>query len=201
MATTDPHHGNLSPANGAIHVLQAFTYANAAARTGATGFTSADIGKAALQTDNNTLWFLSATTPTWVQIGAAGGTDATGSWLFGNGAISATTTTRYLTPGFDNDVAPISVIQIKMPRSGTLQKMRVHHGTAGGNGNNIVYTVRKNGSATSIVVTMAANTTDGSDLTNTSVVAAGDLIDIEVTKASSVGSSPADVTVTMEFAA
>jgi microcystin-dependent protein len=58
------------PANkGANHVPYNWTYANAAARTGASGFVSADVGKLALQTDNNTLWMLTATTPTWALAG------------------------------------------------------------------------------------------------------------------------------------
>ncbi len=56
-----------------IHIPYAFVYASAAARTGATGFTAADLGKLARQTDDNSLWMLTATTPTWVQNGAAGG--------------------------------------------------------------------------------------------------------------------------------
>lgn len=58
-----------------IHVLCNWNYANEAARTGASGFTASDVGKAAWQTDNNTFWVLVATTPTWVQLGASGATD------------------------------------------------------------------------------------------------------------------------------
>jgi prepilin-type N-terminal cleavage/methylation domain-containing protein len=43
-----------------------WTYANAAARTGATGFVAGDIGEIAYQSDNGTYWRLTATTPTWV---------------------------------------------------------------------------------------------------------------------------------------
>jgi len=53
-----------------IHVIHNYTYANAAARTGAAGFVAGDIGKVARQTDNNTYYILTATTPTWQQIGA-----------------------------------------------------------------------------------------------------------------------------------
>ena len=48
------------------HVPHSYEYVNAAARTGASGFVAGDIGKFALQTDNNSLWMLTATTPTWV---------------------------------------------------------------------------------------------------------------------------------------
>ena len=58
---------------GEIHIPYNFTYANEAARVGATGFVTADLGKFARQTDNNSIWMLVATTPTWVQIGGGGG--------------------------------------------------------------------------------------------------------------------------------
>lgn len=44
-------------------------YADAAARTAATGFTSDDLGKWARQDDTDTLWMLTATAPTWVAVG------------------------------------------------------------------------------------------------------------------------------------
>ena len=51
-----------------------------------------------------------------------------------------------------------------------------------------------------MAVAMAANAADGSNLANTAVVAAGDLVDVEITKAASLaGGSPTDVTCTMEF--
>lgn len=63
------------------HKIEAWTYANAAARTGASGFTSADLGKLAYQTDNATYWRLTATTPTWIQAmaGPAGANGAAGA--------------------------------------------------------------------------------------------------------------------------
>lgn len=51
-----------------VHVMHNYIYANAGARTGASGFVSADIGKMAHQTDNNSWWILTATTPTWAEL-------------------------------------------------------------------------------------------------------------------------------------
>jgi hypothetical protein len=45
-----------------------FSYADAAARTGATGLTSEDVAKIALQIDTGTYWLLADITPTWIQI-------------------------------------------------------------------------------------------------------------------------------------
>lgn len=66
-----PLHKNLTEAD--IHIPYAFSYANAAARTGATGFVSGDLGKFARQTDDNSIWILTATTPTWVAVSGASG--------------------------------------------------------------------------------------------------------------------------------
>ncbi len=57
----------------AIHLVNNYSYANAAARTGASGFVAGDIGKVAHQTDDDSYWILIATTPTWTQITGAGG--------------------------------------------------------------------------------------------------------------------------------
>jgi len=71
----EARHGKLTTAEG-IHIAYQWSYANAAARTGATGFVAADVGKLALQSDDNSLWMLTVTTPTWLFIG--GGTGPVG---------------------------------------------------------------------------------------------------------------------------
>lgn len=53
------------------HVPHSWTYADAAARTAATGFITSDLYKLARQADDNSLWLLIATSPTWVQIAGA----------------------------------------------------------------------------------------------------------------------------------
>ena len=57
------------------HIPYRWSYANAGARTGAGGFVAGDVGKFARQTDNNTIWMLIATTPTWIFIGGGDGSD------------------------------------------------------------------------------------------------------------------------------
>lgn len=66
-------HKNITFADG--HVIHSFEYANAAARTGATGLVSADVSKVAKQTDNNTYWILTAATPTWSELTGASSSD------------------------------------------------------------------------------------------------------------------------------
>ena len=80
-----------------------------------------------------------------------------------------------------------------------MQNMYVRHGNPDGNGNDIVYTLRVNGIASVLTVTLASTATQGSDNVNTVSITQGDNLDIEVTKASGVGNSPDEITVTMEF--
>jgi type II secretory pathway pseudopilin PulG len=44
-----------------------WTYADSAARTGASGFATSDLGQLAYQTDSQTYWRLQSTAPTWSQ--------------------------------------------------------------------------------------------------------------------------------------
>jgi hypothetical protein len=131
---------------------------------------------------------------------ASPGTIASAVLVWGDTNIGATTTTRYLTPGYANSVAKTTALQLRMPRSGTLQNFYLRHTSGGGNGNNIVYTFRKNGVATGLTVTLASTANDASDLVNTVTVAKGDLIDIEITKAAGIAGSPTDVIATVEYA-
>jgi hypothetical protein len=118
--------------------------------------------------------------------------------LWGSGSIAATTTTRYLHPGYEEAAAPTYVIQFRIPMAGTLKNLYVRHTAGAGNGLNVVYTVRKNGVATTLVVTLASTANDGNDLTHTVAVAQGDLLDIEVTKAASISATPTDIIATLE---
>jgi hypothetical protein len=70
------------------HRIHTWEYANAAARTGATGFTSDDLDKVAKQTDDDTYYILTATTPTWTQIDAAGGGDVSGPGSSSDNAVA-----------------------------------------------------------------------------------------------------------------
>lgn len=55
-----------------------WTYADAAARTGATGLVASDIGQLAYQSDNRTFWRLQTAAPTWTQ-DTTGGMIVTGT--------------------------------------------------------------------------------------------------------------------------
>jgi hypothetical protein len=88
-----------------VHRPYATTYANAAARTGATGFprgiggatvafTSDDLYKLVLQTDDKTEWILTATAPTWVQVGGPGGAGGIGD-VVGPGSSTDNAVARF----------------------------------------------------------------------------------------------------------
>lgn len=116
---------------------------------------------------------------------------------WGNGSLSATTTTRYLTPSWDSATAPLAAndIEIDVVGPGVIFQPRVRHNTPAGNGNAIVYTVQVDGVSTALTLSLASTGTDVADLTGTEVaVSAGKhTLRIEVTKAASVGTSPSDV--------
>jgi hypothetical protein len=107
-----------------------------------------------------------------------------------------------LTPGYDDVLAPVvaGIVQFRLPRAGTVRNLRIRHNITAGNGNLIVYTVRINGVATALTVSLASTVSDGSDLVNSVVVASGDLIDIEVTKALDVVVSPTFIAAALELA-
>lgn len=176
-----------APLTGAIGVLSAT--GNMLYRDASGNLTEIDTASAS----NGQVLSRVAGVPAWA-------TGSTPPVTWGNNTVQATTTTRYLTPWYDDVLAPTAPIQWRIPRAGTFRNMRVRHNTTAGNGNLIVYTLRVNSVASTLAVSLASTAADGSDLANSAAVAAGDLLDIEVTKALAIGSSPVDITLSMEFA-
>jgi len=118
--------------------------------------------------------------------------------LWGNAGIGSSTASRYLTPGWADHIAQITPIQFRAPKAGTIRNLYVRHNAAGVGAANVTYTVRKNGVNQTLAVTMLATASDGNDTANSFTVAAGDLIDVLVTKAGSLTTSPGDITATVE---
>lgn len=73
-----------------------WTYADATARTSATGFVSTDVGALALQQSDNSLWLLTATTPTWTQLSGGGGGATIGSGTLASRPAAGTAGNLYL---------------------------------------------------------------------------------------------------------
>lgn len=77
---------------GFNHVPYNWTFADVTARALAGNYSTSDIGKFARQLSDNSIWMLTAITPTWIAVGsaAAGGGDALASLV--NAEVSVTTT-------------------------------------------------------------------------------------------------------------
>lgn len=133
------------------------------------------------------------------ELTAVSASDGAAQLMFGTGRINGGTSSRFLFPGYDDGNALNDPSQFRISRAGTIQNLRVRHNDPRGNGNAIVYTLRVNGTPTALSASLNSTASDGSDLTNQIVVAAGDLIDIIVTKAASVGSAPRQIVATLEF--
>jgi len=137
-------------------------------------------------------------TETWVSKVSS---DGSSEVMWGADSVGTSTTARYLYPGYAEKLAQTVPVQIRASRAGTIRNLRVRHNTPGGSGSdaNITYTVRKNNAAQALTVVMLASASDGADTSNSFTVAAGDLIDITLTKAGSTSPAPRDVTATYEF--
>jgi len=118
---------------------------------------------------------------------------------WGANSVAAGVTTRYLFPCYEDLLAQTSPIQVRVTRDGVLANFYIQHGNPAGNGNPIVYTVRVNGAPTALTVSLASTGVTSSDTANEVEVAAGDLVDVEATKAASIGASPTNITSSLGF--
>lgn len=69
--------------------------------------------------------------------------------------------------------------QIYMPTGGAIKELRVSYGATVANPNTLIFTVRVNGSATSLTCTVTGGGSTCADTSNSATVAAGDLVVIE----------------------
>jgi hypothetical protein len=139
-----------------------------------------------------------ATNTGWIPVQSAG--VARNVLFWGAGNVAGTAVTRFLRPGYQSGVAPVTGVRLPITRAGTLQRMFVRCRVAGAGATNITYTVLLNGVATALAVAMLPTAVSASNVVNTVVVAAGDFIEIQVTKAA-IGASPTDIEVCVEEAA
>ena len=126
--------------------------------------------------------------------------NAGGVLLFGAASVSQTVATRFLYPGFSNNLAQTALIQVAAIRDGTLRNMEVHVAEPDGNGNEVVYTLRVNEVPTDLSVGLASTGSQGANTTARVEVKKGNRLDLQVTKAQSIGNDPEEVVVSMEYA-
>ena len=114
---------------------------------------------------------------------------------FGDMGINQSTTTRYLTPYFDQGSAPTKELGIRIQHAALLLAFSIEVGAGNGNGEDVVYTLRVNEVDTALAITLASTasglttTTTGAPIT----VADGDKLSVSVAKALAIGTSPTDV--------
>jgi hypothetical protein len=120
--------------------------------------------------------------------------------IWGANSVAATNVNRYLFPCYMDALAPTSPIFFNAPNKvGTIKNMQVYQNTPSGNGLNLVYTLRVNQTGSLVAVTLASTATTGSNLVNSASIPARALLDIEVTKTSSVGTSPGNIVCVVEY--
>jgi hypothetical protein len=142
--------------------------------------------------------FMSATDKT--KLDGLPTTPPTDTLLWGNNGLGTSTTARYLSPSYDPGAAAVTARQYRVPRAGTVKSLRVHSNVAGTGTATLTFTVRKNGVAQTLTCAYGNTAVDGSDLVNTFTVAAGDLLDVTVTKSVSITTSPVDIIASVEYA-
>jgi len=134
--------------------------------------------------------------------GPQGPQGASNGFIFwGAGTLALTAVTRFLRPGYQSGLAPTTSVRMPITRAGTLQRLFVRCRVAGAGVNNITYTVLLNGVATTLAVSMLPTAVSASNVVNTVAVAAGDFVELQVTKAGVIVTTPTDVEVAFEEAA
>ena len=124
---------------------------------------------------------------------------AGGTYFWGAGNVATTAVTRFLQPGYQTGVAPTTGVRIPIRRAGTIRNLTMQNRVVGVGAAIITFTLLKNGAATALTFGVAATAASGSDAVNTVAVVAGDFIELRVTKAAAITTSPTDIEVAVDF--
>ena len=124
---------------------------------------------------------------------------AGGTYFWGAGNVATTAVTRFLQPGYQTGVAPTTGVRIPIRRAGTIRNLTMQNRVVGVGAAIITFTLLKNGVATALTFGVAATAASGSDAVNTVAVVAGDFIELRVTKAAVITTSPTDIEVAVDF--
>lgn len=120
---------------------------------------------------------------------------------WGNLNVQSGTTTRYLDLWFNGQSQAGSsdeASRFYVEKGGYLTNFRVTQ-IGDGNGNFVTYTLRLNGNLTTGIVSLASTASTAGQANVKIYVSRGDYVDVEVTKGSSVGSSPKEVKFACSF--
>jgi hypothetical protein len=134
--------------------------------------------------------------------GATGATGAAGSsgigtvFLFGASSITYNPSSTYLPPGGPYGGNNIAEKKITVPVSGTVSKLYLNQ-TAGTGADRVIYTVYKNGVATTLTTTTLTTATSGSDVVHSFPVNAGDNLSVIVSFIGSTSAFPTNVTLSI----
>lgn len=100
---------------GELHKVCNWEYADAATREAATGFTSSDLRKFALQLDDYSVWILTAITPTWAPVDKGAPLDATYITQTPSSGLSAEQAMSALATGLVKNTTTTGVQSIAAP--------------------------------------------------------------------------------------
>jgi hypothetical protein len=117
---------------------------------------------------------------TFADSAASAATAGSAPMIIGGGAASDlyTSATAYLPMFMNTYSATESEVQQAMPTAGTISNFYVRLTGSPGTGNNYIFTVRKNGSSTTVTCTVSDSTTSCTDTGHSVSFVAGDTIDI-----------------------
>jgi hypothetical protein len=170
-------HSGLTISDG-IHIPYAWTYASSTSREAATGMVSGDIGKFARQLDDNSIWMLVATTPTWVQVSSGGSTTPTQLILIAQKSTSGTIAkgAPVYIAGYDGTEEHVEVEEAKADAAATMPCVGIANDTITDSGEHEIVVYGK-------VSDIATNVYSANDPLYVSASAAGTLTDTKPTGA------------------
>ena len=132
-----------------------------------------------------------------INVAISGGGGGSGGAVLMWGAQATQTGTRYMIPGVSMSSMPLVLLEMRVPRAGTLRNLFVVFGSA--DTQNVALTVLLNGVATAITTTLLAGAVQGSDVVNTVAIAQGDRLALRQVRAGG-GGTAMDPIVSLEFA-
>lgn len=131
-----------------------------------------------------------------VNVAIAGGGGGSAGAVLMFGAQSTQTGTRYMIPGVSMSSMPLVLLEMRVPRAGTLRNLFVVFGSV--DTQNVALTVFLNGVATAITTTLLAGAVQGSDAVNAVAIAQGDRLALQQVRAGG-GGTAMDPIAALEF--